>query len=104
MAKPASITATEAKNGFGRLLEKTIRGATFVITKHDAPKAVLLPVEEFERLSQGARAGLEGLSREFDDLLAGMQTRKARAAMKAAFQASPKQLGRAAAGAARKRG
>jgi len=44
------------------------------------------------------------LSREFDALLARMQTPAARAGMKAAFQAYPKQLGRAAVAVARKRG
>jgi len=41
---------------------------------------------------------------DFDALLAGMQTPKARAGMKAAFDATPRELGRAAVAAARKRG
>jgi hypothetical protein len=49
-------------------------------------------------------SGFIPLSREFDALLARMQTSAARAGMKAAFQAPPKQLGRAAVAAARKRG
>jgi hypothetical protein len=39
---------------------------------------------------------------EFNDLLARMQTPKARKAMKTAFNASPAELGRAAGKAARK--
>src|SRR5262245_20157112 len=38
--EPASIPATDAKNEFGRILEKAIQGGTVVITKHDVPKAV----------------------------------------------------------------
>jgi len=75
-----------------------------VITKHDAPKAVLVSVDEFNALAGAAESKLDTLSSEFDALLARMQTRKARAGMKAAFDASPKQLGRAAVAAARKRG
>jgi hypothetical protein len=41
---------------------------------------------------------------QFDALLARMQTPGARAGMKMAFDASPKQLGKAAVAAARKRG
>jgi hypothetical protein len=49
------------------------------------------------------RLGDLNLNDEFDALLARSQTAKARAAMKAAFSASPKLLGKAAVAAARKR-
>jgi len=51
-----------------------------------------------------AQSKLEDLNAEFDALLARMQTAKARAGMKAALNASPKRLGKAAVAAARKRG
>ena len=47
---------------------------------------------------------LDTLSGKFDALLVRMQTPAARVAMKSAFNASPKQLGKAAVAAARKRG
>jgi antitoxin Phd len=97
------ITATEAKNEFGRVLETVIRGSRVFITKHSAPKAVLISVEEFNALSRATETQLNTLTGEFDALLDGMQTPKARAAMKAAFDATPKQLGKAAVAAARKR-
>jgi prevent-host-death family protein len=100
----ASISATVAKNEFGRILEKVIQGGTVVITKHSAPKAVLISVDEFNALSRAHRVDLDTLSSEFDLLLAKMQTPAARAGMKAAFNASPKRLGQAAVAAARKRG
>jgi antitoxin Phd len=99
-----SVSATEAKNEFGRILENAIRGDRVVITKHGAPKAILLAVEEFDALSGAGRAQLDTLSGEFDALLARMQKPASRAGMKAAFDASPKRLGRAAVAAARKRG
>lgn len=98
-----SISATEAKNDFGRILEKVTKGGTVIITKHDAPKAVLISVEQFDALSRANRVKLDTLSGEFDALLARMQTPAARAGMEAAFDASPQQLGRAAVEAAWKR-
>jgi antitoxin Phd len=100
----ASVSATEAKNAFAHLLERVIQGGVMFITKHGAAKAVLMPVEEYNALSRATEIQLGGLTREFDELLLRMQTPKARAAMKAAFHASPKQLGKAAVAAARSRG
>jgi prevent-host-death family protein len=99
-----AVSATVAKNEFGRILETVIQGGKVAITKHGSPKAVLISIEEFDALSNAHRAELETLSEEFDRLLARMQTPAARAGMNAAFHATPKELGKAAAAAARKRG
>src|SRR5918992_1178240 len=99
--KPATVTESEAKREFGRVLEMAIQGEPVVITKHDAPKAVLISVENFNALSGAAQTKLDTLSREFDALLARMQTAEARRGMKAAFAASGKRLGKAAVAAAR---
>lgn len=99
-----AISATEAKNEFGRLLERVIQGANVVITKHNSPKAVLISMDEFDALSNAHKAELETLSEEFDGLFARMQAPAARAGMNAAFHARPKELGKAAVAAARKRG
>jgi len=97
------VTATDAKNEFGRVLESVIRGGKVFITKHDARKAVLISIDEFDALSRSTRSKLDSLSGEFDALLARMQMPGTRAKMKAAFDASPKQLGRAAVRIANKR-
>jgi antitoxin Phd len=99
-----SYTATEAKNEFGRVLERAMQGELVVITKHDDPKAVLMSMDAFNSLSHATQLHLDSLSSEFDALLARMQTPKAGLALKAAFHASPRQLGKAAVAAARKRG
>lgn len=104
MVMRITLSATQAKNGFGRVLEKVIQGSMVVITKHDAPKAVLISMDEFNTLSRSTELKLNSLSEKFDAALARMQTPKARIKMKAAFGASPKQLGKAAVTAARKRG
>jgi prevent-host-death family protein len=98
------VSATEAKNEFARVLETVMRGGVMLITKHGAAKAVLMPVEEYNALSRATEIQLGSLTKEFDELLLRMQTPKVRAAMKAAFHASPKQLGKAAVAAARSRG
>src|SRR3972149_5801352 len=99
----STVTATDAKKEFGSVLERVVRGGAGVITKHDTPQAVLLPVDEFNALARAAERELDTLSEEFDALFARMQTPKARARMRAAFEASAKQLGKAAVAAARKR-
>jgi prevent-host-death family protein len=100
----SSVTATDAKKQFGRVLEMVLRGGAVVITKHDAPKAILLSVDEFNALIRTTETKLDSLSADFDAMLARMQTPRARSGMQAAFGASPKALGRAAVTAARKHG
>jgi len=102
--EPSSVSASEAKSEFGRVLEMAIQGGAVVITKHDSPKAVLISVENFNALSGAAETKLDTLSQDFDALLARMQTSKARHGMKAAFAASGKRLGKAAVAATRSRG
>ena len=99
----ASYTATQAKNEFGRLLEQAIHGTTVVITKHDSPRAVLISMDQFESLQAAPQSHLNALSGQFDALLKRMQSPAARRGMTAAFNASAKELGRAAVKATRKR-
>jgi len=101
--KSSSVTATEAKNQFGQLLERAIKGERVYITRHEAPKAVLISVDDFQALSSHAKTKLKTLTSEFDALLARMQAPGARAAIKAAFNASPKRLGVAAVEVSKKR-
>ncbi|HEX4346779.1 MAG TPA: type II toxin-antitoxin system Phd/YefM family antitoxin [Vicinamibacterales bacterium] len=104
VVEPAPVTASDAKSEFARVLELAAHGTPVVITKHDSPRAVLLSVEHFNALSGAAAARLDTLDREFDTLLARMQTPGSRRGMKRAFAASGKELGKAARAAARKPG
>lgn len=99
-----TFTATDAKNEFGRVLDTALQTGAVVITRHDAPKAVLLAVDEFDALVAAGARTLDTLSAEFDELLARMQTSTARQGMTDAFNATPARLGRAAVAAAKKRG
>jgi len=98
--EPIKVSATEAKNRFGELLDMVLQSGMALITRHETPKAVLLSMGEYGALS---RATLDSLGHGFDALLAPMQTGKARAGMKAAFAATQKRLGKAAGAAARRR-
>ena len=98
-----SVTATDAKNEFARILEIALRGQPVVITKHENPKAVLLSIEDFHALSQTPNVELNLLTAEFDALLDRMQNPEAADAMEAAFSASPRELGRVARKVVRRR-
>ena len=91
-----AVAASRFKNEFGAIFEQAALGGAVAITKHDALKAVLLSYAEFESLVESRTPALDGLSAQFDGLLANMQTPKSRAGMAAAFSASPASLGRAA--------
>src|SRR5689334_17524261 len=97
------MSATEAKRAFGRALELAIQGNRVVITKQDVPKALLISVDEFEELSRAGAIRLDALRQRFDAQFDRMQTPQARAGMKAAFDASPRELGKAAVAVARRR-
>jgi antitoxin Phd len=91
-----SMSATAAKNEFGRALETALRDGYVVITKHDQPKAVLVALDEFEALTRSQNPKLEALSAEFDRLLESMQSPNARSVIQSVFESSSDELGRAA--------
>ena len=98
-----AIAATRFKNELARVLEQVMRGGAVAITRHDAPKAVLLDYEEFLALTRNRTPVLNELAAEYDVLLERMQTPAARKAVANAFNATPEQMGKAAVKAARKR-
>ena len=96
-----SVTATEAQNEFGRILDTVAQDNLVVITRHNTPRAVMMSIERFDELSGAEAAVLDTLTDEFDVLLAKMQTPEVRAATRRAFDASPDELRQAAMEAAR---
>jgi len=101
----ATVTATQAQNEFGRVLDDAARVGAVVITKHGKPKAVLLSIARFGELRDRETTALETLSGKFDEMLDRMQTPESRAAVDRTLEASSQELGKAAvAGAARSRG
>ena len=85
-----SVSATTAKNEFGRVLDTALARGAVAITRHDAPRAVLLDIEEYDALVSAQHAPLERLTARFDALLDGMQKPSARSGVRAAFGALAK--------------
>lgn len=98
-----SVSATDIKNAFASVWDRMIAEGAIAITRHEKPKAVLVSVERFEELVRSGRPALDQLTEEFDALLAGMQSAKAKRGLAKAFKAEPAELGRTAVSAARKR-
>jgi prevent-host-death family protein len=51
----------DAKARFNELLDSTLKKGPQVITRRGVATAVLVPIEEWERLQQAARPGLKAL-------------------------------------------
>jgi antitoxin Phd len=96
----STVTATDAKKDFGKILEKAIKGEIVTITKHDAPKAVLISVDQLNALSPQRK--IDSLDAQFDAMYDQMQTAETRMAMKKAFSATPEKMGQAALRGARR--
>lgn len=98
-----SVAATQLKNGLGGVMEQVMRRGAIAITRHEAPKAVLLAYDEFVALTKDRAPVLNDLAAEYDVLLERMQTLAARKAVVKAFNATPEEMGRAAVKAARRK-
>jgi antitoxin Phd len=96
VAGAPQISASAAKNSFGRVLDRVAREGRLAITKHDEPCAVLISIDEYRALVGAQAVTLDTLSDEFDALFERMQKPGAAAAMQKAFALTPVQLGRAA--------
>lgn len=92
----ARVSASDAKNGFGRILDRVAREGRVEITKHEKTCAVLISIDEFRSLIDARESVLDSLEGEFDALFERMQGREAAAAMQKAFAAAPAELRRAA--------
>lgn len=99
-----SLSSTQAQNAFGKLLGRVLRGAVIGITRHDEVSAVLLSAEAYEALLAQRWDPLDTLRERFDQRFAAQQTPEAKAGVRALFEATPRELGRAAVKGVRKRG
>lgn len=90
------VTAADLKNRTGSILNQVLTHGTLAITRHHVPHAVLVSVPEYLALLQRAPDPVKTLKKEFDALVAKMQTPKARAAARAVGTATPAQLAAAA--------
>src|SRR5436305_2890607 len=93
LVEPARVSASDAKNGFGRVLEQVTRDGGVAITRRNEPFAVVISIDTYQRLARAESRTLDTLSEEFDALLDTMQKPGAASAMQKAFDMSPLQLG-----------
>lgn len=98
----SSVSATEAQNNFGRVLAQAAREGAVYITRYDRPAAVVLSIERYHELVAADAGELDELAREFDEMLARMQTEEAAAGVDALFEMGSAELGRAAVRGARR--
>ena len=99
-APAASISSTKAKASFRELIQRAKHGPVFV-TNHKQREAVVMSVDEYERLLANQRDPLADMTGHFDALVAKMQTSEHAAAVDALFHATPEALGEAAVQAAK---
>lgn len=97
------FTAADAKNQFGDALKAALAEGAVAITRYGRVEAYVLSAERYAVLTRSPEQELDLLTAHFDEMLAQMQTPEAAAAMEAAFQATPEELGRAAVEGARRR-
>ena len=97
-----AVSASRLKNAPGAIVDQAVAGRPVVITRHDAPRVVILSFDDFEGLARAREPGLGALEARFDELLAAMQKPEAKRGVLAALKATPEELGRAAVAGARK--
>jgi antitoxin Phd len=97
------VSAADAKNQFGQILDTAIAGETVAITRYGEVKAIMMSVDEYDSLTRDPARKLNLLTEHFDAMLARMQTDEARRGMRIAFNASPQEMGRAAVKVARRK-
>lgn len=93
--KVVSMSSTEAQNALGHLLDRVARGDRVVVTRYNRPQAVILSVEEYDALLAEDDVDLSALEREFDEMVAQMQTAEHRDAVEALFKMSGDEPGEA---------
>ena len=96
LVQPAMISSSDAKNRFGKILERVTEEGGVAITLRNEPRFVMISIETYERLARADSRSLNALTAEFDALLDRMQEPGSRAAMERAFNMTPEELGRAA--------
>jgi antitoxin Phd len=96
LAQTFQVSASDAKNSFGSILDRVTREGAVAITKHDKPVAMLVSIDAYRALVPPPEESLKNLAAEFDAVYQRMQSPGAADAMQKAFAMTPAQLGRAA--------
>lgn len=85
------IPASVLKNKFSEVVRRAAK-EPLAITRHNRREFVILSAEQYEELQQSRLAPLQGLTADFDQMVARMNTSKDRAARSNFFKASAVKL------------
>ncbi|MCX7556003.1 type II toxin-antitoxin system prevent-host-death family antitoxin [Xanthomonadaceae bacterium JHOS43] len=66
---PRAPASDVKKLGWRGVMETVRREGAVVVTNHERPEAVILPVAEYERLQRGNEAAMAALRSEYDERL-----------------------------------
>jgi len=89
LIEATEVSASDAKNSFGRILERVAKDGGVTITRRHEPLAVVIPIETYMRLANAEARMLDTLSDEFDALLARMLVPGAAEVMHTALAMAP---------------
>ena len=79
LVEPAKVSSSDAKNRFGRILERVTKEGGVAITLRNEPRFVVISVETYQRMARADSRSLDTLTDEFDALLDRMQAPGVRA-------------------------
>lgn len=104
LARAKAYTASDAKARLGEVIDRAMADGVATITRHGRQKFALVPVETLEALvAESRESERREIEQRYESLLVKMQTKTAKAGVRALFEASGEDLGRAAHEAARRR-
>lgn len=102
LVRVPSVSATRAKNEFGRIVDEAESKGAIAIGRYNKQRVVLLSIDEFQALVREREAPAKSLDARLDELFALLASPESRAAMDQAFRAEPEELGAAAVRAAQR--
>lgn len=83
------ITASDAKNQFGKVLDRVLSEGPITITRHDTDRAVVISMAEFEKIQRKESPAIAAFDGELDEWFDSLQTPESKKAMNDAFYAMP---------------
>lgn len=94
--RPGTVSATEAQNNFGLILDRVNREGAVVIERYGRPAAAVVPISEYRAHSKPTTGSLAALAAEYDARMASMQEPLAAGTVERLFDMTSEELGRAA--------
>ncbi len=93
--RSVTMAAAAVNNRCGQAMNAIAAGRHVEITRNDRIEAVMVPVDDYRKLTRAGAMVLDVLQDEFDALYERMQSVVSRDAVEAAFSSSPEALAEA---------